>query len=550
MAGDIVLRQRVRKITPKMNASICNGLAVEHMAKANEEVDRIFKCTRDLFPKGLVYMGSRPCTPIKMFEELTREYGTRRVANIAKHNVYMMEYNFNYTDPVTGVETALFPRYVLMPFVTDGGLIHLNGALYHIAPVLADIGFSVGRDCIFVAFRRTKITFFRTDYGFNVNGVLTNAHVIYSPLHHQMNKAPRSGRELVRRFILSSLPHYFFGAYGVTKTFEHYGKTQVSIGLIRDYPVSMYPPDKFAVYRTAELNGKHPLDQICLVVPKENDTAFVQMLAAGFFYVADTFPDSFIPRDDSPLTVMDYVDDTSVWRSLLGQILYGDYEHRGKLLENMNNHYVSLETQLDELTREELRERNIHASNIYDLLYYVMTDLHPYFYMTSSTEASMFNKRLTVLRYVLNEFNTAISRMGFDFQSLADKQLKAPDIDDVLKKWLKLNTAVRDLNSTHGEINAVSYPGSNKIMRLTTTLVPQDRATRSKGYTAGLIADSSRLLHASIAVVGQFNNLPKTNPDGRARASMWLELDIDGRVREPAKHKDLIDETQRRITGL
>lgn len=538
---DIALLNRIREITPKFNESIANGLAVEHMMGVNKEtgvnntmayIDRLIQVSRVFFPEGLVYNGSQICSPIKHFEEITREYNSKRTANIARSDTYLVKYQFSYHGE------PLIPRYILLPFVRDGGLITLNGATYNISPVLTDVGFSVLRGSIYIPFRRAKSTFNRVPYHFYANNRREIVYVIWSTIHNEMNKRKKSDLD-GRRYIHSSLAHYFFCKWGVTQTFKQWGNVDVQIGRRKEFPKDEYNMKNYIISESSHLKDRHPAGEICLVYPREQDSDFARMLVGGFFYVMDTFPNRF--KEPS------YADDINHWRLLLGNLVFGDFEHAGKLLENIETHLDhSFENSLDEITREELRGRNIYVNNIWELLYKIMTDLSHHFYQTSSDEASMYNKRLTVLYYVLEQLNYAISMFGSAFQSRRDKTWTAHEINERLKKYFKLNTCIKEFNK-HGELDTVSYPGDNKIFRITSMLVPQDKAKKSQNYGKGLITDASRVLHASIAEVGQFNNQPKNNPDGRSRINPMVQTEVDGTIRKRPEREELIEMTQKRI---
>ena len=537
---DNVLLERIKERTPTFNKTITNGLAVEHMMSVNPDtgvnstmayIDRLIRINQELFPEGLTYDGSQICSPVKHFEELTREYNSKRIANIAQFDTYLVKYQFSYHGE------SLMPRFIQLPFVRDGGLMTLNGATYNVSPVLTDVGFSVLNGGIFIPFRRTRLNFKRTDHHFVANGARCIVYVIWSMIHNEMSN--RGNRDLDnRKPIHTSLAHYFFCRFGVTGTFEKWAGTQVQLGLRDNFGEKEYPRDQFTVFESLTLKGKHPTGEMCLVVPKENDTDFVRMLVGGFFYVVDTFPDRF--------QEVSYADDISQWRIILGHMVFGDYEHAGKVLENIDTHMRSQEVSLDEMTREELRQRHIYVDNIWDLFYTIMTDLSHHFYQTNTEETSMYNKKLMVLRYITEEFNSAISLFGYGFQSRHDKEWTADELNDALKRLFKLNTCTKRLTVDHGEVNTVSYPGDNKIFRITSMLIPQDKARRGKGFGKGLISDTSRLLHASIAEVGQFNNQPKTNPDGRARINPNIRTEIDGTILRNPEREELVDRTQKR----
>lgn len=544
---DKELLERIAAVSPKFNPSIADGLAVEHMMHVNPEtgvnntmayIDRLFHINKDLFVEGLVYEGSSICSPIKHFEEITKEYNSKRIANIAKSDTYMVKYQFSFKGE------PLFPRYILLPFVRDGGLITLNGATYNIAPVLTDVGYSVLQGSIFIPFRRTKLTFNRVDHHFFANGQLTRVYVIWSTIHNEMNKRTTSDY-LNRKHIHSCLAHYFFCKFGVTETFKQFANAEVQIGWRREFPEQAFPKKDYVLYESGVLRKKHPTGALCLLVPKEHDSDFVRSLVGGFFYVVDTFPDRFRDLEDTHISA--WVDDTKHWQLLLGNLVYGDWEHAGKLAENIETHMESFDNSLDEITREDLRSRGVHVSNIWDLLHAILTKLSHHFYTSSSDEASMYNKRLMVLRYVMEELNDAISKFAFTFQSRRDKVWTANDINECLKRSFKPNTCIKKLTSEHGELDTVAYPGSNKALKLTSILVPQDRARRTLGYGKALISDASRLLHVSISEVGQYNNQPKNIPDGRGRVNLYVRTEVDGTVLRNPEREELTENTQKRF---
>ncbi len=537
---DNVLLERIKERTPAFNRTITNGLAVEHMMSVNSDtgvnstmayIDRLIRINQELFPEGLTYDGSQVCSPVKHFEELTREYNSKRIANIAQFDTYLVKYQFSYHGE------ALMPRFIQLPFVRDGGLMTLNGATYNVSPVLTDVGFSVLNGGIFIPFRRTRLNFKRTDHHFLANGHRCIVYVIWSMIHNEMSN--RGNRDLDnRKPIHSSLAQYFFCRFGVTGTFEKWANTKVWLKWRGEVNKKEFPSNQFTIFESLTLKGKHPTGDLCLIVPKEADTDFVRMLVGGFFYVVDTFPDRF--------QEVSYADDISQWRIILGHMVFGDYEHAGKVLENIDTHMRSQEVSLDEMTREELRSRQIYVDNIWDLFHKIMTDLSHHFYQTNTEETSMYNKKLMVLRYITEEFNSAISLFGYGFQSRHDKQWTADELNDALKRLFKLNTCTKRLTVDHGEVNTVSYPGDNKIFRITSMLIPQDKARRGRGFGKGLISDTSRLLHASIAEVGQFNNQPKNNPDGRARINPNIRTEVDGTIHRNPEREELIDRTQAR----
>lgn len=545
---DPYLIKKAWERTPKYNKTVTNGIAVEHMMGVSEDgdsnntisyIDRLFKINQGLFPEGFEYAGTGFCSPIEHFEKITREYNSRRKANIARYDTYMVSLNFMYRGE------PLRPVHILLPYVNDGGLCHLNGALYNISPVLTDVGYSVIQGSIFIPFRRTKLTFHSLDYQLLVDGTRDVGFILWSMIHLKMKEvSPRDVNK--RKLIKSSLAHYFFAQFGVYETFREWGNCDVKVGYAHEFTEELYPTADYVRFESVELKGKQPAGEICMVVPRSQDTDFVRLLVAGFFYVMDTFPIQFA----SPERATNKIE----WQNILGRLIYGDYRYLGKVKQDVEDHLESFSKQLDEITREELRERGLNVTGSWDLLYKIMTELRHHFYQRDHTECSVYGKRFTVLRYVLEQLNYAISSFAYQFQSLKKKKEEengwlAEDLEAQIRKFFKLNVALSSLTADHGEINIVSYPGDNKFYRITSMLIPQDRARQSKGYNKGIFGDPTRLLDASISEVCQFNNHPKNIPDGRGRASQYVKLGPDSNVERNEDLRELIDRTNKMIHG-
>ncbi|AFO71057.1 polymerase [Pseudomonas phage PA7] len=535
---DPFLIEKIRENTPCMNPTLANGITVEHTMTRDPNtgvnmtrryIDSLFDISSVLFPDGFKYEGNRACTPLKHFEEITREYNAKRIANIAPTDMYMIDLMFSYKGEM------LYPRPMLLPAFKRGNMVTINGAKYIGSPVLTDVGFSVLNDSIFIPFRRTKLTFKQTDHHYMCNGQRKIMYVIWSQIHNEMAK--RTKRDLDNRpHIESCLAHYFFCQFGVTQTFKQWANVDVKCGLLSDFPEEEYPREKWNIYSSATLKGKHPTGEMVLVMPRHQESIFATRLIAGFWYVVDAFPMRF--------TRPEYVDSTNLWRVILGHMVFGDFEHQGKVEENIDSHLHSFCNSLDEMTIEELKTVGVNVSTIWELLYEIMTSLAHHLYATDIDETSMYGKRLTVLHYLMSEFNYAVSMFGYMFQSRRDREWTVQELNEGLKRSFKLQTAIKRLTVDHGELDTMSNPNSSMLIKGTSILVTQDRAKTAKAHNKSLINDSSRIIHASIAEVGQYKNQPKNNPDGRGRLNMYTKVGPTGLVERREEVREIIDNAQ------
>lgn len=531
----------INKRTPHFNKDIANGLAVKHMMEKDPKtglnntrayIDKLFAINASIFPKGFRYLGNSLCTPEEHFDTITREYGSRRVGNIAKSDTYMVQLNAEFNGE------RLEPRKILLPFVRDGNLCTLNGATYTVSPVLTDVGFSVLNGSIFIPFRRIKLTFKQVDHHFYRDGKREVTYVIWSQIHHEMGKRTKKDLD-ARPKIYSSLAHYFFCNFGVKGTFKQWANVDLQIGYAKDFPESKYPRSEWIIYESINLKEKHPTGDMALVIPRSQETDFVKRLVVSFWYTVDAFPNRFVEPE--------YLDNSALWRILLAHMVFGDFEHQGKITEQIDSHLESVNNYLDEMTMDELQSIGLKVNNIWDLLYEIMTTLAYHLYDSDIDETSMYGKRLAILRYVMAEFNYVVSMFSYAFQSRQDKEWNLNDINNIFKSYFKLNGVIRRLTADHGEFDVVSSPGDSKVIKVTSILVPQDRARTSAGHRKSLISDTSRLIHASIAEVGQYKNQPKSNPDGRGRLNLFVNVRYDGLIERNPKFRALIDRTQRRL---
>lgn len=544
---DPKLFERTRELTPKFNDDVCRGYAVQQMAESLPYIDKIIRSAKELFPPGLEYEGRSRGNCIEYFNEITREYKDVRRADVTRHDYYLVKYHFTF-------DGASFPPLpVLMPFVRDGGIFTHRGTPYMISPSLTDIGFSTTRDGIFIPFKRVRYNFYKTDYSVLEDSTLAITNLYRSPIHHESKKTENKRNILIgnRPYIYTTLSHYFLSKWGFTASMKRFAGVDALVMKEEEIDPKKYPAKQWLKYQSAVFyNSAHPHANIRILIPREQATNpetgfvddFVKTMVGSFFYIADAFIGEFVNLND--------VDAPDFWMLLLGRIIKGDLEPRGAVLSNMEDHMASTDTQLDDITRDSLAEVGIRVNDIYELFHVIMTTLARCFLKTSTDEASMYNKRLSVNPFVLHEFNEMITRMTHKFQTLMKKNYGRDDVYRELRKAFKLKACLNVPNN-HGECTVVSSPGDNMIFRITSVLTDQAKAgpNGNSRKETSFIKDPSRVLHASIAEVGSFTNLPKSMPDGRSRINPTVELGHTGVVKRKEKYRALLDDVQRKIEG-
>ena len=97
----------------------------------------------------------------------------------------------------------------------------------------------------------------------------------------------------------------------------------------------------------------------------------------------------------------------------------------------------------------------------------------------------------------------------------------------------------------HGEVSTISYSGDNKVTRITTLLKPQSGSNRTSARKdRANLSDPSRRLHVSVAEIGGYSNMPKSEPSGRERINPHTRVNSKGVVERNPARLALLDEVQ------
>lgn len=535
---DKYLFDKIHESVPKMNPLICNGLAVEQVKHAEEYIDKVFRSAAASFPPELEYKGCQRCTPNEEYAEQTRERYSKQVFEMARSDFYMVKYLFSFN----GV--LMPPRYIYLPFLDTAGTMKVRGSQFVVNPVITDRLFSVDYDKIFLPITRDKLTFERITHNFQTTDGRKSPSVVWSNIHHLAKK--KTSFRTSAGFIIkpvSTLAHYLFAKYGLTEAFKLFCDTDVIVGGI-EIDEDTYHPDEYIICRSTTVQpsairgrGYVPTD-LRVAVKRSDYNEKVEGMLGGLFYVADLFPDRIKPE---------WIDSVVMWRIILGHIIYKNGDSEGKLQEDINHHIGSLDEYIDPLVQETLAEAEIPVTDIYQLFSYIienMTDM-----VIETDVASMYDKRLTVLRYLMLHVVKGIFHLTYKLKRKAvnsARPLTETDVRKAMDKWLKTAAAVSKITSDHGEVNNMSYPGDNKLLKITSRVILQNLATGNQPQS-GQLNDASKYLHASLAEVGSYGNQPKFDPTGQSRINPYLPIGVDGTIVQSAEHKSLLDEIQNKI---
>lgn len=520
---DNQLRQLMRDNTPPTNPDIVNGLARRHIRYIEEYINNILQGVAKGFPPGLEYIGCARCTPLEEFNETTRKKNTKRRYDIARTDFYMMKYYFRFN----GVD--LPPKYISLPFVSTAGTIIIGDSRYVMSPVLSDKVISVGTNNIFIRLLRDKLTFERLPYNVVFNDNRETIQVIWSTIYHM----PANLKKLVKTVKAEcSLVHYLLAKYGFTETFKRFGNCEPVVGY-GEINTNTYPPSQWVICHSTQIKPKgfgkffYQPTELRVAIRIEEFTPMVKSMIGGFFYIVDHFP---------ARVLKEYIDNTRLWVILIGHILFSGTISEGKLHDDVSEHFRSLDEYVDAIISAQLKEIGYDCSDLYRLFSIVINNFNEWLIGSAEKVCSMYDKELSILYYITQNIIVAIHTLHYRLRTAAKKQLTEKSIINIMNATLTPGI-IYGITKQNPCMTTVSYSGDNAFFKITCIVASQSSANRATGKkNRARIADPSKRLHVSIAEVGGYSNLPKSEPTGRHRINPHLHIDDRGMVlKDPEK---------------
>lgn len=535
---DPLLSEFIDSDTPPLNPDLANGIAVKHMTQTEEYVDSVFRSAARGLPEGMTYEGCRRCTPEEEFNEVTkkRHRGNKRTFDIAPSQLYMMQYFLSFQGK------PLPPRYLLLPYAKDAGMITIGGSSFVVSAVATDRVISKGVSSIFVRLLRDRLTFERAPHQFRADNKREIVQVAYSMIYHKTAKMKKIRPQINAN---CTLVHYLFCKYGFTETFERFANCRPVVGTT-DITPEKYPESDWVICSSTQVKPKgcgrthwEP-SYIRVAVKRDEYNNMVRSMLAGFFYVVDHFPQR---------VMVDYVDNPRMWKIILGLILFSSSIGEGKLHDDINDHIQSLDEYVDPYIiakMKELPDLKKEITDIYQLFAVVIENFNDWLLEGSDKINSVYGKEYSVLYYLLFEITYAIFLLHFRLKAAAKKGLNEKEVNSALNRTLKTGL-IYSITRLHGEISTVSNSGDNKAFKITSLLVPQSGSNKSARKDRTSMNDPSKHLHVSVAEICGYSYLPKSAPDGRSRLNLHSMTDSKSVVVRNPKFVKLLDDIQEKI---
>lgn len=501
--------------TPVFNTAVAKGFAVSQMPYAAQKLDHVFRTAAKSFPEGFEYDRCVRCTPEEELRVITDSKSNQKKIDsgrleMAQSDFVLHKFEFKWQGEPFAVS------YMYIPFCRQANTIQIRSPTYHISPVLADLTFSVVKKGIFIPFTRDRLTFERLSFQYKTNTHVINSFVVWSALH----KYVADQRDKVGP--TTCLPHYLFAKCGVHDAFKRYAKAEIVVMDTEPCPKE-YPPEIWETTRSANIVPKgtsynsYIHEDLRLLIRKSDLNETTDSMITGFWYVVSHYPDR---------VTLSTINDYRTWRNIMGLIIFQDETNEGKMLNSVNTHMESIDEYVDDLVQESLAAVGVYCNDIYEFFAYTMSCISDY--LLNVNPASGYNKKLTVLNYVLLDAIKAIFHLTYDLRNPGKKGLNAKQIKQSLGKHLS-RSLLLGIQTGHGEVSQITCPGDSIAFKFTSDLVQQVDATGKRNARAkGNVTDASKHFHSSIISINNTHFLRKAEPTSRTNLNPFPHVGPDG----------------------
>lgn len=535
------LIEYINSQTPKLNPKTANGIVVEHMKGALNYIDSVIQAIAAGFPPGFKYEGCEHVLPSEEYGELTRARDSKRNYDLARNDRYMVRFTFSYD----GKE---YSKLISLPFVGEAGIMTVRGTRYVVSPVLSDKIISVDQNSkVFIRLLRTKLIFDRTPQYYLANGKRETIQVVRSKIYNH-SPSGKTSKPVIKADTI--LVFYLLCKYGLRQMYRQFLGFEPIILTDEEYNPKDYPESQYKVCRSLGIKPitykdkeyeYQPTKLVMAFTNKQYNLSATKSLTAGVFYLADHFPFLMLPES---------VDNTDLWKIMLGQVLWSSEISHGRLLHDINEHIAGLDLYIDRVMQVKFANINMPIDDIYQLFFIIIDRFNDWLMHSINTVSSVYDKEITILNFFLSDITTMFVKFYFKIIKGASGNdgLTESKIKNALNSTLFTDDVITRLSAKHGELSVVDSASDNRIFKVTQVIVPQDKTTKGrKSDDKPSLHDRSRFLDVSIAEVCTHTSMTKAEPTGKTRLNMHLEIGDDGSIIRHPDLKDMLDSIQREL---
>lgn len=524
----------IKEITPKFNKEVCEGFAYHRINKAISYIDNFIKysCSSKT-NTHLSYLGYKEVAPRDEIKFLFNKT-SKVVHDIAENDIYLVKFMFQYGD-----EEEIREHFFYLPYLNKGNIIHLSGNKFLVMPVLSDKVVSIGDKIIFINILTAKYSFTRSYFSVIVGDNYHRVPIINTELYkNQVKKLEDTTKAN------TTVMHYMLANYGYTKTM------QILLGFVPK-PVYDYTKNDKVMFRTAGniphgyIKNKqlYQPTNIKFLVDSDKYNEDVLYCVGNMFYILDNFPESIS---------IDELDNTAMWRRLLGEIIHSGNHGLAYLNEKISAHFNDLNSNFDTVTINKLKDIDIDTSNLMELLVIIFKNFNNWI-MNIETRSLYYNKTYEVESFVLSHITSRITRIVLDINKeelrVDGRKLDSKIVDKIFKKYF-VTRAIFTLKKEKQYVTSIEYSGDHLYFKNTSMIVQQESDFININNPDVNTSERKKIV-ASMATVGSILGLSKKNPTPLIRANPYVNVDFKtGTILPHGQFNDIIENTDKLLANI
>lgn len=530
--------------SPRFTKKVVDGSAKEILKLAPQYLDEIFRSSiKSLSPTiPLTYVGWRRMMPDEEFVKIITSDSNKITYDIAVSDLYVIEYIFDYNG-----EEIRKPIY--LPYCERGNLLRISNTYYNFVPILSDTVVSPTHKEVFVRLLKDKLTFSRKTVNFLVNGKLYIGQIIYTAIvkTNRMNISDNLGN------VQSAVSLYMLGQYGFKEIMARYAKdldyivTTDNVDKLRDtYNVYESIKERPSNLKTIAYQGH----DVKVLINKKTDMSkypFLENFIFGFIYTLDLFPEHSSDFMEA-YTNNNIKDEILFWRILLGRIVYRNSFSIDRIVEDMEEHFSSLQYYLDELIASKLSDNGIRVTNFFDLLIVILSNFNRWLLTCKEYNSNIGNRYIDILYYAMYDIIIGFNKTILNLNKRGSKKalggiLSKKEVVKILNDYLKTRAIFGLVKSSAMNICIQLTESTSDIMypKVTALLDDQSRGAGVKRGKQNQFPEATKTLRGYALYIGSALFLNKKAPSPMFRSNLYMDYDlVTGRLTIPDKINESI----------
>lgn len=396
---------------PQFNKNVTNGSVKEIIDRLPEYFNNIIESAVKTLNPGIPfkYLGYRIMTPYDEYNYIDQKTANSKINyDIAENYIYMAEYMFEYNG-------EKFTKPLYMPYLEDGNIFKMSDTSYHIIPVLSDTVISPSSKFVFVRLLKDKLTFNSSTRNILLNRDTHMVNIIHTKI---MKVDQMSGVTDNIGNPLLPISLYLVTKYGIKKTFLTYMGIKDYIITEDVLPEEIY--QNYNVFESVKIKPKNikkmdwiPHDVKICVHKKYNITPLIENFIAGLICALDTLPDTATNIVNS-INSNNLKNEITMWKVLLGRIIYKDSFSLDRILPDMDNHMINLDGYIDDYINAKIKILDVNVKNFFDLISVMLDKFMEWLRTSKEYNSNIKNRYIDVVYYVIYDLIIGFNKILLD----------------------------------------------------------------------------------------------------------------------------------------